>query len=222
MPRTLLALSIVMLMTLSARGREDDPVRVKLDKAKAAYATELEKFEKDIGAYFDKREESARKSGDKKSLDLVKVERTAFEERSELPASAPRAAKLRLATARTAMEKAYATAVKEYTMAKKDDAAAGIEKELTAFKQQPDPTDARRQWVHAKGTFTSVGKGEWEEKSPDGTTYKWKETARTRDYVELQANIFNVDYTVRLTARSADYSSGGGDFKPKFAGKWAN
>ena len=222
MLRTLLALPAIVVMTLFAQGREDDPVKVKLDKAKAAYAAEQEKFEKEIAAYFDKREEVARKSGDKKALDLIKVERAAFEERSELPASAPRTTKQRLSLARTAMERAYALAVKEYTIAKKDDDAAAVEKELATFKQQPDPTDTRRRWVHAKGTFTSLGKGEWEEKSPDGSTYKWKETARTRDYVELQAEIFGVDYTVRLTPRSADYSSNKGDFKPKFAGKWAN
>lgn len=223
MPRFLLALPLGVLMVAAAQGRDDDPVKVKLDKAKAAFATEQEKFQQDIDAYFEKREEAARKLGEKKVVDQIKAERKAFEERGELPASAPKAAKQRLTTARTAMEKSYAAAIKEYTIAKNDDAATFVEKELTEFKKGLDPSDTRRQWVHDKGTFTHLGKGAWEEKSPDGRTYSWKETGRTKEYVELHAVIFDVPNTVRLTAKSAEYQTGkAAEFKPKFTGKWAN
>ena len=222
--RALLVLPAILVVTLFAQAGDDtDPVKVKLDKAKAAYALEEEKFKQDIGSFFDKREDAARKAGDKKGVDLVKTERKAFEDRNELPATAPKAAKQRLATAKTALEKAYALAVKEYTMAKMDAMATVVEKELAAFKQGLDPLDTRGKWVHPGGTFTRIQNAEWEEKSPDGRTYKWKEVGRTKEYVELQADIFGVPNTVRLGSKSAEYQTGkAAEFKPKFTGKWAD
>jgi hypothetical protein len=223
MRRVLLVLPSLVVVTLVAPARDDaDPIKGKLDKAKAAFSAEQEKIRQDIGTYLDRREETARKAGDKKAVDLVKAERKAFEDNSELPATAPRVAKQLLVTARAAMERAYSAAVKEFTRAKKDEAAGLVEKEFQAFAKGLDPLDTRGRWVHQKGTFTLLAGGEWEEKSPDGTTYKWKETVRTRDYVELRATIFGVEYMVRLGFKTADYASGKGDFKPKFTGKWAD
>ena len=221
---SLLVLPTVVVMALLAHARDDaDPIQVKLEKAKAAFSAEQEKFRQDIGTYFDRREELARKAGDKKAIDVIKTERKAFEDRSELPATAPRVAKQRLSMAKAVMEKAYAAAVKEYTMGKQDDAAARIEKELDTFKKGLDPSDTRRRWVHEKGTFTRLASGEWEEKSPDGTAYRWKETARTKEYVELHAVIFNVAYTACLGNKTAEYQSGkGAEFRTKFTGKWAD
>jgi hypothetical protein len=224
MHRLLLVLPVFVLTILFTQARDDvDLIKVKLEKAKAAFSAEQEKFRQDIDAFFEKREEAARKAGDKKAVDQIKTERKAFDERSELPATAPKAAKQRLATAKTAMERAYALAVKEYTMAKQDEAAALVEKEFQAFTKGLDPLDTRRRWVHEKGTFTRLANGEWEEKSPDGTAYRWKETARTKEYVELHAVIFNVAYTARLGNKTAEYQSGkGAEFRTKFTGKWAD
>lgn len=222
MRRSLLALPAVAAMALLASGQDEDPVKAKLDKAKAAYAADAKKFRDEVGSLFDKREEAARKDGNKKLLDQIKDERKAFEEREELPTSTPKAVRQKLGAARSSLEKAFDTAVKEYTKGKKDAEAAAVEKELDEFRKTPDPSDTRRRWVHAKGEFASLGGGAWEEKGADGNTYKWKETARTKDFVELQANIFGVDYTARLGAKSADYKSGKENFKPKFSGKWAD
>lgn len=222
MGRVLLILWAFVTAAALANARAADPIEQKLDKAKSAYAAELEKFQKDVVASLDKREEAARKAGDKKLLDQIKTERLTFEERGEVPVSTPKAVRQRLATARAVVERAHETAIKEYTMAKNDAAAALVEKDLAAFKKESDPSDARRRWVHDKGAFTHKGGGAWEEKGADGNTYQWKETARTKGYVEIQAVIFGVEYTARLSDTAADYQAGKGEFKKKFSGKWAD
>lgn len=223
MPRTLLALPAVVVMALFARARDDDPILAKLDKAKTTYTLELVKYQTEVNASFDKREEAARKAGDKKAVDAIKVERKAFEERGDFPAAAPKATKQRFTTARAAMEKAYAATVKEYTMAKKDEAAAAVEQELAAFKKSFDAISARVRWTHEKGSYTKLPNGEWEEKAGDGKTYKWKETARTKEYVQLSGVLFDMQYTIRLTDKSAEYEYGkGAGFKTEHTGKWAN
>ena len=74
-----------------------------------------------------------------------------------------------------------------------------------------------------KFTAHHTAAGEWEEKSPDGNTYKWKEVTRTKEYVELHIVVSDIPSTVRLTARSADYRTGTStEFKTKFTGKWGN
>src|SRR4051812_30878057 len=106
MPRVPLALAAVVTMTLVADAQGDDPIKTKLDKAKTAYASESKKFREEVGAYLDKREEAARKDGNKKLLDQTKEERKAFEERDEVPATTPKMVKQRLTMARAEMEKA--------------------------------------------------------------------------------------------------------------------
>jgi hypothetical protein len=216
-----LILGAILTALACASASAADPVAEKLEKAKKTYAAELEKFQKDVAASLDKREEAARKAGDKKLVDQIKAERKAFDEKGEVPSTTPKVVRQRLATARATLEKAYESAIRDYTKAKNDTEAASVEKELAVFKKEGDPSDSRRKWVHDKGSFTLQGAGMWEEKGADGNTYKWKETARTKAYVELQAEIFGVEYTARLTDSSADYRSGKETaFKKKFTGKW--
>src|SRR5262245_5215169 len=121
--------------TLVAQGDQPAPVRKKLEAAKKTFATESEKIRKEVLDHLAKREEAARKDGNKKLVDQIKTERDAYEEKEELPKTAPTALKQRAGTALTALEGAYGTAIKEYTRAKQDTEAAAVEKELSALKQ---------------------------------------------------------------------------------------
>src|SRR4051812_44202221 len=71
--------------------KEKDPVREKLFSAKVAYDNDMRQFRKQAEDWFDKREEAARKAGDKKAVDLIKDQREAFDEYGELPRAAPAA-----------------------------------------------------------------------------------------------------------------------------------
>ena len=112
----------------------DDPSTDKLSRAKAAYEADIEKYKTAAIAWFDRKEETARKAGDKKTVDQVKSERQAFDDNGKLPTSAPTSMKNQITSARGALETAYKTAISEYIRAKRDDEAASVEKELATFQ----------------------------------------------------------------------------------------
>jgi hypothetical protein len=125
-----------------ADEKDKDPVKEKLFAAKVAYDKEMAAFRKAVDDWFDRREEIARKDGNKKLVDQVKVERKAFDDAGELPRGAPVAMQQKHDRARKALEAAYAEAVKAYTRAKKDDLAAATDKELESFRNS-----AKDSWV---------------------------------------------------------------------------
>jgi hypothetical protein len=136
MTRILIAIVIAALVgacAAPASGGDKDPVREKLFAAKVAYDKEMAAFRKAAGEWLDRREDAARKAGDKKLVDQIKEERKAFDEGGELPKAAPTAIRQKPTAARKVLEAAYADAVKAYVKAKKDDEAAAVEKELGAF-----------------------------------------------------------------------------------------
>jgi hypothetical protein len=134
MRTALFALGVSVLLAQSSPAA-DDPITVKLDKAKAAYDEQLDKLRDGLVKSLEEKEETARKSGNKKLVDQLKAEREAFEVRGELPKSVPTGNYLRdTKSARTTLELAYTAAIKEYVKAKKDDEAAAAERDLAAFK----------------------------------------------------------------------------------------
>jgi hypothetical protein len=108
------ALLAFALVVCPARADDTEGVKKRLDAAKRAYDDEAEKFKKAIAEYLDKREDGARKAGNKKLVDQVKAEQKAFEKQGELPAVYPVALQAQMKTARTALDRAYTAAVKDY------------------------------------------------------------------------------------------------------------
>ena len=90
-PRFLCAFVFVALAVglCPARADDADAVKEKLFQAKKAYDGETQKFRAAVAELLDKREEDARKAGNKKLVDQVKGEREKFEKGGELPASVP-------------------------------------------------------------------------------------------------------------------------------------
>jgi hypothetical protein len=113
----------------SARADDVDTVKEKLFQTKKDYDAEVQKFKKAVSEMLDKREEDARKAGNKKLLDQVKAEREAFDKSGESPPTIPNTIREPLTAARTKVDKAYAAAIKEYVRLKQDDAASATEKE---------------------------------------------------------------------------------------------
>lgn len=131
----LFALGVVAILGPASRAADNDPIKEKLDKAKAAYDDTLDKLRDGLLKELDEKEEAARKKGDKKAVDVVKAEREAFDSRGDLPKVVPTANFLRdCKQARTALELAYSAAIKDYVKAKMDDEAGAAEKDLAAFK----------------------------------------------------------------------------------------
>lgn len=199
----------------------EDPIKVKLDKAKADYEVALDKFRTGVGEYFDKREGTARKSGKKKAVDEIKAERAAFQEKDELPEAAPANLKQKKVSARKSLEEAYDKAIAEYTKAKLDKEASDVEKELEAFRAA-GATDTRRRWVHDKGQFKKLEADKWEESYPNsGTVFHYKETARTKEYIQIDAITGNTSVRFRLYDTRVDrVVKPNLEYEKLFTGKW--
>ena len=127
------ALAGVLVCASFADEKDKDPIKERLFAAKKEYDAEMKAYRAAAEAWFDKREEAARKDGNKKLLDQVKAERDTFDESGALPKGVPAAIPQKAVSAKKGLEIAYELAVKEYTKAKKDDAAAAVEKEWKAF-----------------------------------------------------------------------------------------
>ena len=160
MIRTAVLLAGLLGACGAAHGDDNDPVKDKLFASKKAYDAEMKLYRKAAEEWFAKREGTARNDGNRKLVDQVKAERTAFEETGALAKGVPTAIPQQAATARKALEAAYLLAVKEYLIAKNDDAAAAIEIELKHFQAtrpeaKPDAKD-----LYSAGTILS-GQLKW-------------------------------------------------------------
>ena len=73
------------------RCRTSNPIRVKLDAARAAYHAEMRKFNAEVIDSLLKAETAARARGDKAAVDRLKLERLAMELQDVAPKSLPAA-----------------------------------------------------------------------------------------------------------------------------------
>ena len=130
---------IGVLCVLSAStvltAAEDDPIRAKLDAAKAESTASVEKLRTALRESLDKAEDVARAAGNKIAVDRVKAERKAFEDDGKVPVGTSGATYERgVQAARQKLEVAYKLAVSEYVKVKKDAQAEEVESELRAAK----------------------------------------------------------------------------------------
>ncbi|HTI49789.1 MAG TPA: hypothetical protein VL475_02515, partial [Planctomycetaceae bacterium] len=119
-------------------GAEDDPVREKLDKAKAAYEAAMNEYQAGVGKWFEDEDNAARKAKSDVTdrVNRVAAESKLFKEFGLLPGRAPPALKDSPSRAATALIKAYKAASDEYIREKNDDEAAGIEQEVKQFHKR--------------------------------------------------------------------------------------
>jgi hypothetical protein len=116
-----------------AGGQDKDPVKDRLFAAKVDYDGAMREYRKLAGEWFDRREEDARKDGNKKLVDQVKGERDWFDESGGLLKGAPPTLSQKPVLARKALEAAYAQAVKDYVKGNQDVEAAATEAAWKAF-----------------------------------------------------------------------------------------
>lgn len=188
-------LSILILAMLSVCGiafaTDEDPIKKKLDAAKRAYESELESFGKSVIEWLDKREELARKDGNKKQVDLIKSERAAFQNEGELPKDLPITVRRKATIAKATIEAAYAAAVKEYTKARQDDEASDVEKELADFKA-------------GRTTSTSTGSASTSSGNSESSTLAANNVINPKEWVLPRKGAIVVTKDGHLQLRQAD------------------
>ncbi len=89
-----------------------------------------------------------------------------------------------------------------------------------------DNSDGRTRWVHDTGEFAMVlaSEGVWEEKSPNGRIYRYRETGRTKEFVQLDAVTGDTSLRFRLYDDHCDNGKkSDGNLRPLFlGGRWVN
>ena len=196
-------------VAIDEQRSDNDPIRAKLNEEKVSYKTAIEKYRASIATYFDKREELARKKVDNKALvDQIKSERDEFEMIGKLPKSAPAAAKSQLTLARSSFESAYRVAIRQYTMAKKDDEASAVEEELNTFLTESDGL----KWV---SLFNGKNLNGWVFDGGDEQNFRIEEgvivaagtDSKTRSYILTQRDYTN--FIIRLEFKPEQGTGGG-------------
>ena len=148
----------------SAQDQTSDPAKETLDKAKAEYDAAIVKLQQSVLDSLQKKEDAARKDGDKKLVDQLKAERQAFEDKGELPKTVNALAYQKgLKQTRMAMEAAYRQAVKDYLQAKMDAKADFVSEQLKEFQKEtttvvpPPPVLTNGSW---EGKKVNLPKGD--------------------------------------------------------------
>ena len=135
MLRSLVALFGVLVCGLAASA-DGDAVAKKLQAAKDDYDAKIEKAEAAVVKWFDKREDAARRAGDKRALDQIKADREMYAEFGVLSSAAPTDLRKQFTGARTAYEAALLAGIKDFTKLKRDDDATAVETALREFRKQ--------------------------------------------------------------------------------------
>lgn len=137
-----------------ARDMNDDETlaftKKILDAARNAYKSEADVFVKTIETSFDKREEVARETANKKAVEQVKKEREAFKKWGEVPAKAERT---KVIEARARLADAYLEAARNYLRLKQDDAVEAVEKEHREFVVSSAIQTGKRAWLSTLKPF---------------------------------------------------------------------
>ena len=206
---------------LAGAAVKPDPVRVKLDHAKAAYTAAMASYRTAADRWFDKEDAAARqlKIGTGDQVRAVAAERAAFDDDGgPLPKRAPAALVQQGVHARAAVKNAYAEASAAYWAMKRDDVATAVEAEGAALLAPPDP---RKRWVHDAGTFARLADRSWEEVPPRGPKNTFAEVERTAEFVLLE-NV-NGSTRVKLYADRCDvaFDANRQTYRTFYKGAWS-
>jgi hypothetical protein len=150
----------LLLAPAMSYGNED-LIAAKLQKSIELYEAAIEKNNAAVIASFDKREADARRKGDRAQVDQVSKERIAFHEKNIRRQSLPKSVTTRFIAARSELESAYETAIKNYTKANEDEKALATQEELNRFLRGSNiPEDATRfrvSWFNGNRSFAALG-----------------------------------------------------------------
>jgi hypothetical protein len=117
---------------------DDDPITKRLNAAQATYDRERDKYHRAINDQLERQVEAGRKSGNKRLLDQANAEREAFNRQGKAPNATPAITIKNFTAARRAMEANLLQAIKDYTRAGDDSAAAKTDKALKSFRLSMD------------------------------------------------------------------------------------
>jgi hypothetical protein len=132
--------AFLLAITLSVFFVDDpvDSIKKKITKAEEVHRLELAKAQADVIKWLDGREATARKKGDKTTVNIVKQQREKLESEGTIPKPIPVNMSRKVDTARDLLDASYASIMKEALMANLDDLADELEdKRVELSKDKP-------------------------------------------------------------------------------------
>jgi hypothetical protein len=211
-------------------AKKDDPIAEELSKAKGEFLAALDKAKEKLLTAFA---EEAKRLADNTTLkvddkfkkqDQLRDEKKAFEEGGKLPKSAGLKAAVsdyqtKLTAAKNKCEKAFDAAAKKYDGKKDAVTARAVLKEKTKlFQATGVAPDERSYWVGKDVTFTQGANGVWTERGKNGVFFRFKESDRTREYVEITDP--GRGLTIRLSDSKTVIKGEDGPWHPHNEGGW--
>jgi hypothetical protein len=187
----------------SVRG--EDSIAKVLDLAKEKFDAESAEIDAMVLKWFDEQETRARKTGNKEAVDKLLSDREKFASKNEIPDNVPAPIVRRRTQSKQKLVFAFEKAISDYVKQKDDLLASRTQDDLKAFKEMPSAIDSRKIWRYPKGQFRALQNGEWEEELVDGRKYRYKETTRTKEFVELDALNGDTSIRVRIFGDRCDY-----------------
>lgn len=158
--------NIMLLLTLlictTAQAGEDpvDIIKRKITKAEETYAIELAKAQAETIKWLDGREATARKKGDKTTINTIKLQREKLETEGIIPKPCPVSVSRKIDTARDMLDATYVSLMKDALVAKLDDLADELEtKHIDLLKEKP----TFKLVVHMARNMVENGSFEWPE-----------------------------------------------------------
>jgi hypothetical protein len=138
----LLPLLIALAVPGFVRAEEPDAIRAELDKAKKTFSDTSSKAKAALLAAFDDAIKTVAAAGDLDGVKAIQSERKVFDETGKTPISAKLGTAVGEYTritkqAKAALDKAYDSAVKDYTKALKIEKAEGVRKEWKDPRPNP-------------------------------------------------------------------------------------
>lgn len=130
---TMISFGLVLAFTCVVCHGQDAALK-ELERTRANYEKEKEAFKSAALEAYDRKEELARKAGDKKVIDQIKAERNAVENCHAIATNVPPAVLKRKMLAQSKVETAFNAAIKASVRAKNDELATSLTRELQEFR----------------------------------------------------------------------------------------
>jgi|GEM_PF-1913488 len=170
-------------LTETKKSGPDSVAKVKLERAKMGYESDLNKLRTKLLAALERKENDARKDGNKKLVDQIEADRKTLDELQLLPQSIPtREFEVGVKKAREEMKSAYAAAIKDFTRQRLDAEAQRTEQELNLFLAEEFNFQGSWRVRHASG-WTGVRTVQRDRVIDDPKTKQseihWKRTGTT-------------------------------------------
>ena len=192
---TIVSLFFSLLLTASHFVFADARVTVELDRARTKYQSEIEELNKSITEVFEKKIETARKSGDKAAIDALTADLSLFvNDGFALTSSIPASFRRKLETSRAKLERALESAAKRYVRSGADESASLVERELKEFRQRPLIADTRRNLVGVWNVRIDTYNADLTF-SADGTMYHGGSKIDGKWSIDLDAGFVIINYS---------------------------